>query len=275
MRLPSLGRRGLPASEPGAHRRAARRTLALRLVLGTAIAAAGVFALVLARSAGATDAPLVPLGTTGMVVLDLSASVDDFRQISSTLRRIARADERAGLVIFSDAAYELLPPGAPGRELESLVRFFAPTERNGNVTFPVNPWATKFSAGTRISEGLLAGRAALLRADVKEGSILLMSDLDVTNDAERLGDVAAQLVRDGIELRVVPLNPVPAQRRIFEQIVGREAVVREARGGDTVAPPEERTLEALAPWGFVLVAAALIGLLALNERLLPRLEVRS
>ena len=51
--------------------------------------------------------------------------------------------------------------------------------------------------------------------------------------------------------------------------------MKEARGGESVSPPGERSLAAAAPWAFVLVAVALILALAANERLLPRLEVRA
>ena len=42
----------------------------------------------------------------------------------------------------------------------------------------------------------------------------------------------------------------------------------------TVAAPEGRSLRHALPWAFVVVAAVLVALLAVNEGLLSRLEVR-
>ena len=66
------------------------------------------------RDADVRHAPLVPSGTTGVVVLDLSASVYE-AVFGSRLQKTARQGERPGLVVFSDSAYEALPPGTPGR----------------------------------------------------------------------------------------------------------------------------------------------------------------
>ena len=54
----------------------------------------------------------MPSGSTGMVVLDMSASVYE-GAMEETLQKMATTGEKAGLVVFSDTAYELLPPGTP------------------------------------------------------------------------------------------------------------------------------------------------------------------
>lgn len=266
-RIPYSGRRAL--------RRQLRRTLSVRVVLGGALLVLLLYAFALSRSEDVRAAPLLPKDGASMVVLDLSLSIGQFERIAQTLRRLARDDERAGLVVFSDAAYELLPPGSPGRELASLLRFFTPTSAGGD-DYPVNPWeAGGFRAGTRISGGLDVARQALERSGVERGAILLVSDLDVAQDETNLSETLVELNRAGIALRLVPLAAQPQNRAFFEQLVGRAAFVADADPEAPVATTEERQLGGALPWAFLAVAAALVAALALNERLLARFEARA
>jgi hypothetical protein len=266
-------RRPIPTSEPWRLERARRRTLALRAGLALGLVGLLACAFLVARETDPRHAPLVPSGTTGMLVLDLSASVyeDAFGQ---TIRKLAASGERTGVVAFSDAAYELLPPGSPARELLPLLRFFNEKAANAAATLPVDPWQD-FRAGTRISEGLKVAHAALLREGTSNGSLVLVSDLEILPDeVVRLSDVAADLQRDGIRLRIVPLFPTAAKYARIEQIVGDSAFLRESSAASPVAAPEGRSLRHALPWGFVALAAALVLLLGLNEALLSRLELR-
>src|SRR5215213_9436464 len=167
----------LPSSEPDRFRRAARRTAVIRAALALGLLALCALAFLEARSIDPRRAPLVPSGTTGILVLDLSASVyeDAFGQ---TIRKLARAGERTGVVAFSDAAYELLPPGTPARELLPLLRFFNPGAASSSATLPNDPWKD-FRAGTRISQGLRVAHETLLREGASNGSIVLVSDLEI------------------------------------------------------------------------------------------------
>jgi VWA domain containing CoxE-like protein len=273
--LPALElREGVPTGERRALRSPVRRTAVLRAVFGLALLATLTAAFVVARGDDVRYAPLVPADTTAVVALDLSGSIGDFRKIGATFRRLAREDERAGLVIFSDAAYELVPPGSPGRELESLVRLFTPVREGGSV-YPFNPWdAAEFRGGTRVSTGLLTAREALQREGVSRGSVVLISDLDVTSDAEQASEALVALRRDGIELRIVPLSPLPQHLAYFEQLVERSSFLAESDPDAPVATVAERRLGGPLPWGFLLVGALLVALLTANERLLSRLEVR-
>jgi VWA domain containing CoxE-like protein len=274
MRFPLEHREGIPTGERRALRRPVFRTGLLRALLALSLLGALALAYVLARNDDVRYAPLLPSDTTGVVVLDLSGSVGDFRKIGQTFRRLAEEDERTGLVVFSDAAYELVPPGSPGRELQSLVRLFTPLREGGNV-YPVNAWdAAEFRGGTRISAGLQVAREALAREGVTRGSVLLVSDLDVTQDAEEVSQALVALRRGGIGLRIVPLSPLPEHLAFFEQLVARSAFLSEADAGASVATPEERRLGGALPWEFMLVAALLVVLLSVNERFLARLEVR-
>ena len=271
MDLPLDLRRGIPASEPGALSPAARRTTVLRALLGLALVGALVLALVIAFRQDVRYAPLVPSGTAGMLVLDMSASVYE-GAFDQTVAKLVETDERIGLVVFSDAAYELLPPGSPGRELEPLLRYF---RMRPDGTLPTNPW-DEWRAGTQISVGLQAAREALERERVERGSLILVSDLEILPDeVARTSRAIAELRNAGIEIRIVPLFPREEKRRLVEQLVGKEAFLAEPEQEATrLTAPDERTLRAAAPWVFVAAALLLVALLTANERFLSRLEVR-
>jgi len=262
----------IPATEASRLRPAARRTTVVRATLAFALVAALALAFLVARGYDVRHAPLVPSGTTGMVVLDLSASVYE-GAMEETLQKLAETGERAGLVVFSDTAYELLPPGTPGRELLPILRFLKPAAGRGGEV-PVNPWQA-FSAGTQISVGLRTAREALVREDVHRGSIVLVSDLEILPDEiERLGAEIAELKRNRIGVRIVPLSPTPEKLATIEALTGPSALLRDPGTAGEVRAPEERSLRAAVPWTFVLVGALLVLLLATNERALARLEVR-
>lgn len=270
----SLGRDGIPTGEGRDLRRSMRRTALLRAVFALALLAALAFAYALTRDADVRRSSLVPGETTAMLALDLSASIGDFRRVGDTLRRVAREEEHAGLVVFSDGAYELLPPGTPGRELERFARFFTPGE---NGEYPTNPWdVSGFRGGTSISSGLAAAQEALAREGISRGSILLASDLDVEADSERVSEVVTAILGIGTEIRVIPVGALPRHVAFFERLLGRAAFLAEGDEPEApVATAGEKRPGGVLPWSFLAVAALAIALLAANERLLSRLEVRS
>jgi hypothetical protein len=267
-----LGREAIPTGDGGALRAYGRRTALLRAVFALALVAALAYAFTLTRGADNRPASLVPGETTAMLVLDLSASIGDYRRVGDTLRRVAREEEDAGLIVFSDGAYELLPPGAPGRELEPFARFFTPVGADGE--YPRNPWdVAEFRGGTSISSGLRSARDAFERDGVSRGSILLASDLDVEADSHTVRETVVALRKDGIEIRIIPVGALPRHVAFFEALLGRTAFLAEEGTETPVATPEERSLGGVQPWGFLLAAALVVALLAANERLLSRLEV--
>ena len=87
-------------------------------------------AVLLARGSDDTPSRLLPPGTSGIVVIDVSRSVDGqtYQPIASVLRQLIALREPVGVVAFSDVAYQLLPPGSPSRELRSLLRLFTPEQ---------------------------------------------------------------------------------------------------------------------------------------------------
>jgi hypothetical protein len=264
-----LTKHGIPVSEPGGFRQIAKRTTILRLALAAALLLALGLAFLVARSQDVRQAPLVPAGTTGMLVLDLSASVYE-GALDVTIAKLVDTDERTGLVVFSDSAYELLPPGAPSRELQSLLRFF---KARPDATLPRNPWED-FRGGTRISTGMEFARQSLLRENVTNGSVVLVSDLEILPDEiARLSDVLAQIREDGFQLRIVPLFPSDEKRALIEQLVGSDAFLSEPEE-EGVSAPERRRIVAGAPWLFLIAAGLVVALLTANEATLSRLEVR-
>jgi len=261
----------VPTSEPARLRDVGRRTRVLRLGLLACLLATLALAFLVARRENTRHAPLVPPGTTGMLVLDLSASVYE-GAFGQTIQKLAASDERVGVVAFSDSAYELVPPGTPGRDLLPLLRFFAATSANGNL--PANPWQD-FSAGTRMSTRLQLAGDILRQAHVRHGSIVVVSDFEILPDEiSRVGALAADLRHQGIGLRIVPLFPTPEKLARIHALLGSSVILRGSAQNAPVRAPEARSFGALAPWTFVLVGLLVVGLLATNEGLLVRLEVR-
>ena len=260
----------IPASEPHRLSHLARRTTITRVGLAAGLAVLLAACVLVARQYDVRRAPLVASGSSGVIVLDLSASVFE-GGFEATVRKLVRTDERAGLVVFSDVGYELLPPGSSGREFEPLLRFF----RSPTTGFlPPNPW-DRFRAGTRISEGLKAARDSLLRVGQTSGTLVLLSDLEILPDeVQRLVPVLADLRREGFTVRIVPLSPRPEQRELIRQLLGAQSLLPEPTSGqEAVRAPGENSLAAGLPWLFLGLGLVLVVALAANERLLARLEV--
>lgn len=256
-----------------------RRGRVVRLALAGALVAASLSALALARGLEAREAALIPPGSNGVVVLDVSASISatTYRQIGRVLAEAAEQGGRYGVVLFSDTAYEALPPGTDARELRRFQRFFtplAPQARRaggtivtyGDASFPANPWQTSLTAGTRISEGLRLARAVLARDRVKRPAVVLVSDLATDqSDIPLLAETLIGYIRAGIPLRVVALAASPRDKGFFSAFLRRDGGVVDApRPG--VRDSQDAWLRATVfPRGLVLAAALVLALLAANE----------
>jgi von Willebrand factor type A domain len=263
--------RGVDTHDADAFPGPARRTWALRTVsVGAAVA------LLLAAASSARDLEtrergLLPTGTIGVVVVDLSLSIaeEDYFQVRSVLRRLIAEDARIGLVFFSDVPYELLPPGTPAAELKPMLRLLVPPELGP----PVNPWAGVFRAGTRISPALQLAKEMLERERVRNASILLVSDLETApDDVPALVRTLQEIRATSIALRVSALAPSSDARLIFEDFVQKGAFSLPSEPGlsgeETRA--EESTTTAL-PVALLVLGALFFLALAAHEGFTGRL----
>jgi hypothetical protein len=278
MRLPTLRRdRAVTLGDlPGLHL-PAQRTAAVRLLLAVALAATLAWLFAVSRSAGTGRAAVFPEGTnTGVVALDMSASISGpvYARVATTLRGIVNANESIGLTMFSDTAYELLPPNSPPGAMLQFVPFFVPLRYYGSSpVFAQSPWDT-FMGGTRIAAGLEMARVALKRASVKHGAILLVSDLDDSDaDQSALEEEALRLHADHVPVRIVPLFATPHDRRLFAALFGDKAFVDPSVFTHT-AKRHAAAIAAPQPWVLILVGVLFVVLLAGNERFNGRLSTR-
>jgi hypothetical protein len=263
---------GVDSHDVGALRRASFRTRLIRAVLVSAAVASLALATASARGLDADKPELLPDGS-GVLVIDLSLSIGeaDFKEIRMTVRRLVEDNGSIGLVIFSDLAYELLPPGTPASELRALDRFLVSRRATRvDAGLPVNPWSENFSAGTRISLALELARDNLVRDGVKNGSILLVSDLvTAPEDVPELARTLHELKQQSITIRVVALSPLKAGRTVFENLLGKNALIApaELRNPRQVLAEAEATL----PAGLLLLGGFVLAVLAAHERFAGRL----
>jgi hypothetical protein len=262
-RLFSRRRAGIDTQDVGAFARPALRARFLRLSLATATLALVVVAAAAARSLDTREEGILPSGTTGVVVIDLSLSIadEDYHALRRALRRLIAEDASIGLVVFSDVAYELLPPGTPASELRPILRLLIPPR----LGTPVNPWTQTFRAGTRISTALELARGMLERDNVQAGSILLVSDLETApDDVPAVARTVDALRRSSIELRVFGLAPSNDARVLFEGFLDKGAFAAPEDEGEEAA--SETSVEYRFPQRLILLGALFFVALAALER---------
>ena len=278
--LRPTARRALPLADRASFNVLARRTRSERALVVLAVGALVAGCVLLADRPVERTRTLVPRSTEAIVVLDLSSSIssDTYNRIQSTLSDLSRTRGRYGLILFSDVAYEALPPGTPAAELKPFVRYFVPIQAAADsgqaFSFPPSPWSQSFAGGTRISAGLAKAREVITAQRLKNASVLLVSDL--SDDTGDLGRVAEQIIsyaRDDIPLRVIGLNPSPDDQHWFQNLLGGSNVVEQSR------LPTEPSLLATSfgagfPYGLAAAAVALAALLAAALAASGRLEWR-
>ncbi len=265
----------IPLADAPAFRPAAQRTFTVSSAIALLLLA-GVVAVVFdARHPHTRTVVALPTHSDAIVVLDLSASIsaDTFSRIGATLDTLAHSNGHYGLVIFSDEAYQALPPGTPAADLEPLVRYFTlgkQTTPGFAPTFPQNPWQNVFSAGTRISAGLELARTIALADKLQRPALILISDLeDDPNDLTRLQFIGAGLQQARIPIRVVGLNPSARDVSIFRRIIGSVPMTR----AGLHAPGPHVSDRTPFPWTLVLLVLAVAALLAAGELWGPLLKV--
>lgn len=188
----------LPVTDAAALGAETRRTWLLWGGLAAALVAV-LAAFVLRADVRPASASILPRGTNGVIVIDLSSSTRaSSKKIGAALLGLATHGRRLGLVVFSDTAYEALPPSTPVESLRDWLQLFVHDPARSY------PWTPSFSGGTWISSGLVTARR-ILRADgIAGGQVLLVSDLvDGPSDLPNLQSIVAQYQREGIRLSVI------------------------------------------------------------------------
>lgn len=262
-------RDGIDSHDVRAFPAGARRTRLLRLVFAGAAVALLLAAASSARDLDTRERGLLPTGTVGVVVLDLSLSIvdEDYHTVRRALSTLIAEDARIGLVVFSDVPYELLPPGTPASEMRPMLRLLVPPRLGP----PVNPWTQTFRAGTRISSALELARAMLERDGVKKGSILLVSDLDTApDDVPALVRTVEALRGSAIELRVVPLAPSSDAQLIFGGLLEKD---RFTAPSDLVETAGSSVATTRVPLALLVLGGLFFIALAAHERFGARLAL--
>jgi hypothetical protein len=262
----------VPSSDLPSLRSAAIRTRFVRIGLAVALVVVFGLAVLAARSSGHSRSDIVPGGTTGVVVIDLSKSIinREFATIGATLRRLIATDTPTGVVVFSDVPYELLPPGSPASALVPLLRFFTPV----NGVSPANPWQATFRAGTTISAALELAHQMLLRGKIEHGSIVLVSDLETApSDYASLTQTLVQLRSEHVVVRAVPLISSDNAKQLFLSVLGHGYLLPAPSAVATESSSVRRTLVGGIPVALIVLGGLLLLGLAANERWCTRLAL--
>jgi hypothetical protein len=281
-RLPTaLGRPAIPLADLGLLGRPLLRTTATRLGLLVALAALVAISIWRATQLSASALSFLPHRSSTVLVLDQSKSVylSGYREIAGLLDAFVKADAPVGLIMFSDTAYELLPPGSHGSELRPLLRYYTPTKGgskslSSGPQFIRTPWDISFSGGTKISGALQLGERLLNREHVRHGTLLLISDLDTADtDLPSFAKTLTQLRSSPtVDLRILALHPDPGPRRFVQKIVGKQPFISGSGLAGRHVEPTQR-FEAASPLWLVIPALLLLAALAANELLCNRIEL--
>jgi hypothetical protein len=257
--LPVPGSRGFAA--------VARRTALIRGLLAVAVVALVVVTALAARHPGVRQPSSLPVRSGDLVVLDVSASIspDTFSRIGETLRKLVTTRGRYGLVVFSNVAYEALPPGTPASALRPLIRYFTVPEQQTPGALPVpptNPWSLAFSKGTRISAGLDLAHRILIDNHLPRSRVVLISDLaDDPQDIQRLNQVlVANYGRGRTPLSVVALNATSEDEAFFSRVADAAIAHTSAAPASPTPPPEIPS--STLPISLVLAIAGTLAALA-------------
>ena len=292
-------RQAIPLADAAGLSGSARRLMVVRVALALGLVGSLVGTAFFAQRPGEGERALVKGADSGVVVLDLSASIGQpGRTVVDPFEYLADTGQEFGLVIFSGRAYEVLPPGTSSAELRPIIRALLPFPDicllRGDIECPegtrrvrpdsmegarirrlqVTPWDSNFRGGTEISTGLEVARAMLERHGMKQHGVLLISDLDdALLDIPKVTRELITYRSQRIPIHIVPLNPFEDDRFFFERILGEDAFVNRADmtpGLDA----RRRAQRAGVPEGLAGLALLLLTLLALNEHFCGRLAWR-
>ena len=194
------------------------------------------------------------------------------RGSAATLAALSHSRGRVGLVVFSDLAYEALPPGVPASDLTPFVRYF--TLRHKRRPAPHRhsrrTRGRTRSAPARGSRPAWSSRTRSPRREPHAPTVMLVSDLDDDpQDLTALAAVMAAYRRDHIPVRVVGLNASPQDVTLFERFLGRAVPVDAGADARQGAAARRHTPSRGMSLALALVAAVA---LALRELWAPRLD---
>jgi hypothetical protein len=263
----------IPLGDGAAFERRALSVRRLRLAFAAVAIAATLAFLISAFREPAEPGSLLPAASSGVVVLDVSASIssDTYARIAGALDRLIRSNGSYGLILFSDTAYQALPPNTPARELKPLVRFFeVPTESAPGALpeAPRSPWTDAFGAGTRISTGLSLALDVIRKERLTHPAVLLVSDLDDdSGDVDRVSQAAIAYRRAGIPLHVVGLNAAPEDVAFIRRFLTSKGSFEQAALPSEQASGSSGSVDAGLVVLAALVALGLGGFLLLAEPL--------
>ena len=268
----------IPLGTTAALAGAARRTLFLRVALAVVLVALIASAAATGRSDAAAARGLLPKGGSGMLVLDVSRSIkpEADKTIVRVLDELIASRSRIGLVVFSDIAYEMFPPGSPTGELRQLVRLFTPPAhpRPGLDPTTPTPWSSNFSGGTQISSGLNVAHQALVRVGDEKGPLLLVSDLDTApDDVPRVAQTFNAFRNLGVPFRIVALTPRADNLALFRNLAGKSAFTKPVTRTGSAVGTSEGALEGALPWSLIVIAGLVLVALAVNEHWCGRLPI--
>ena len=278
----------------------ARRTAFIRLALAGALLLVVAAAVFLGRDPAKRVGELFPGSESGVLVLDMSASVGSPGRLAvGPLEYLSRTGQEFGLVLFSDSAYEAVPPGSSSAELQPYIRMFQPplqpclalpgapcppgtrrmTEAEKRsarrAASRPTPWSKTFRAGTQISTGLHLARKVLEREGLTNQGVLLVSDLDDSlADLPVLTRELIQYEREGVPLHVVAIDPHEDDRLFFGRMAGPQALVPRADLSVQRVEPKSLRISEAFPVDLVMVGLLALLLLGLNEHYCGRLTWR-
>jgi hypothetical protein len=265
----------------------ARRT---RLALAAlALAVVSVAVMLVPAADRKPAAPGALRGGDGlMIVIDVSSSTLGFsKTISKSLLTLSNdPSQRAGLVLASQSAYMALPPETPASALRGWARMISYIdEQNHKLVVRAKldrtplpdptpgdyPWVGVFTGGTRLSTGLARALQGLREAGVRNGQIVLVSDLrDAPEDLPRVGVILSRMREQGTKLRVVTVGQATRDPKAFADLGGSAFIMSAA---DSVFAPEHGVKVHSHPSALPLVVLGIVLalLLAILE---PRLPLR-
>ena len=269
---------GIPLADARAFRAQAIFTrIALAALTRPAPSRLLVAVLLVSRSSHSQSFVSLPANANVVIVLDLSASIssDSFSRIGGTLRALSQTGDHVGLVVFSDDAYEALPPGTPAADLVPLVRYFTlPQQRVPGFLSSRSrptPGRGRSQSGTNISPSGMELALTIAVAQRPRAAVMLISDLDDDpGDLPTLEAAGALARQDKVPIRIVSLDASPADISFFRTVFGHVTPIVQAPPLGQAAVPRQTPF----PWAPVALVVAAAVALALREGWAPILAWR-